>query len=135
MSEIKIRCEICQEIIALADTDTLRRPMMGNMFKSPDAWHGVSDPFPPSQEWEAMKCPYGLQHRPFTTEDHVMLDTGELMEVKYPDPPKPQEKPEDIGQEEKWICGMCGYEAKSNAGLAAHMRGNVRLHGRINAND
>lgn len=91
MSEIKIRCEICSELFAIADTDTLRRPMRGHMFKTIDAWHGVPDPFEPSLDWEAMRCPFGRQHRPFTAEDSVLDEHYGRWAVEYPEPPKPLE--------------------------------------------
>ena len=61
---IEIYCEICREKVAMADEATLVQPIRGSMFLSPDAWHGVPDPFAPTVDWEFMKCPWCL-NRPF----------------------------------------------------------------------
>jgi len=91
MSKIRIKCEICSEALGVADTDTLRRPMRGHMFASPDPFHDFPAPFGPHTEWVDMRCKYG-NHRPFLAEDAVMLESGEIFKVEYPDPPKPLEE-------------------------------------------
>ena len=128
MSAIRIKCEICSESLGVADTDTLRRPMRGHMFASPDPFHDFPAPFGPDTEWVDMRCKYG-NHRPFLAEDAVMLESGEMFKVEYPEPPKPLEEIVEEFNEKfmiaagpNWCCTICGKEAKSNAGLSAHMR-------------
>jgi hypothetical protein len=111
--------------------------MRGFMFASPDPFHDFPVPFGPDTEWVDMRCKYG-NHRPFLAEDAVMLEDGEMFKVEYPDPPKPLEFSKVLEEEadgslveveypdqptaQTWTCGICGKEAKSNAGLSAHMK-------------
>ena len=95
MSQIKILCEICSEHIAMADTDTLCKPMLGTMFTSPDPFHGVPAPFDLSATWVHMNCPW-CRRRPFMEEDQVLTDRGRITLSEIPAPPKdaPQDQPD-----------------------------------------
>lgn len=73
--EISVFCQICSERIAVVDTERLSYPMIGAMFQSPDPAHGYPDPFAPSLDWEAMRCPYG-PHRPFLRDDQILTPAG-----------------------------------------------------------
>jgi len=134
---MKIVCQICNEHISNADPLTLHLPMSGAMFASPDPWHGFAPPFPAGTEWLDMKCPYG-NHRPFITEDEVLTEDGIYklplapatgpdesagrIDTALPDKePEPTESTE-VQQGQPFTCSICGREAKSNAGLSAHMR-------------
>ncbi len=72
---MKVRCEICLETIAEVELDSLRLPLTGGMFGSPDAEHGFPAPFHPSLYWEVMRCPYAPppSHRPFIDEDAITV--------------------------------------------------------------
>jgi hypothetical protein len=67
-SKVRIRCEMCQEIIATIDRNTIEAPIFGSMFESPDTAHGIPAPFHESLEWEAMRCPI-CRTRPFIADD------------------------------------------------------------------
>jgi hypothetical protein len=73
--KVSVLCEICFSKIAIADTDTLYLPLTGTMFSSPDPFHEVPAPFPPSANWEFMRCPMG-NHRPFIRPDLIPFDVG-----------------------------------------------------------
>lgn len=84
---IKIRCELCHEIIGSVDTETVREPLKGSMILSKDPVHLYHPPFHPSLDRELMRCPFGPQdhqrgHRPFHnpgklfTEDREWLIMG-----------------------------------------------------------
>jgi hypothetical protein len=94
MSKIKVLCEICNEHIAMADTDTLRMPMMGSMFTSPDPFHGVPAPFDPSTPWVHMACPW-CRKRPFMEEDRVLTADGRIKVGAIP----PAEEPKEIAEQ------------------------------------
>lgn len=112
---MKIVCQICLETIALADPKTLALPLMGSMFTSPDQFHGVPDPFPPSVDWEAMRCPW-CRNRPFLAEDAVLTDEG-LYRVPKDAPTEAQE-----AQEDALACAVCGKTFGKRIALAGHMR-------------
>ena len=67
-SKTRVKCEICQEVIATIDLLTINAPIYGWMFTSPDPFHGYPDPFPPDVPWEFMKCPH-CRNRPFLADD------------------------------------------------------------------
>ena len=72
---MKVICEICNEFIAQVEPGSVTVPMMGNMFKTPDDFHGYDPPFLPDTTWEDMKCGYCNQ-RPFTQRDGFLTDEG-----------------------------------------------------------
>jgi hypothetical protein len=73
---MKAKCQICDEFYAEVDLKTLRYPLAGSMFGSPDPVHGFDAPFDPSIEWEYMRCPYGRMHRPMVNDDAVLTEKG-----------------------------------------------------------
>jgi hypothetical protein len=73
--KVIVKCQYDQEEIAVIDTDTLRYPMAGSMFETPDAFHGVPDPFAPHQPWEDFLCPQG-EHRPGIIDNELLTDVG-----------------------------------------------------------
>lgn len=73
----KLICEICTETVGVIVREKLAYPLRGEMFKSPDPFHGFSDPFPPEQTWEEMRCGY-CRCRPFIAEDRILTDRGYL---------------------------------------------------------
>lgn len=75
---MKLRCQICGEWIAVVDEKALAYPMRGSMFKSVDPHHGVEAPFPPSADWEFMKCPWG-PHRPMIKDNEIATDQGVIV--------------------------------------------------------
>jgi hypothetical protein len=107
--------------LGVADTDTLRRPMRGHMFASPDPFHDFPAPFGPDTEWVDMRCRYG-NHRPFLAEDAVMLESGEMFKVESPDPPKPFEEELTDTRWEPRTCEICGKVVKGAAAMGNHMR-------------
>jgi hypothetical protein len=126
MSVVKIKCEICQEIIGTADLDTLRRPMTGAMFGTHDPWHGVPPPFDPSLSWEDLRCPQGGQHRPFLTQDHVLTADGQLLEVP---PFEEQDHSVKTWEETKTQlnpCPICGRVIAGKGPMGAHMRSHAK---------
>jgi hypothetical protein len=93
---MKAICQICGEAYANLDLSTLRYPLTGAMFLSPDTKHGVPAPFDPSLDWEFMRCPFGRIHRPIIEPDAVLTNKGlfRLPEDGGPaflDPTAPQE--------------------------------------------
>lgn len=63
MSMLQIQCELCEEVIATADSDKLTRPLYGAMFdKVDDSWD--LKPFDDDIHWEWFCCPY-CNHNPF----------------------------------------------------------------------
>lgn len=99
---MRIQCEICKEWIAEADEITF--PLRGDMFKSPDPFHGIEAPFHPDSEWEHMRCPYGA-HRPFVSPDRVTTDQGII------------EAPEEVPV---YRCKVCGKEYNNPNQLRGH---------------
>ena len=75
MPDIQVKCDVCFEIIALADIDKLVQPISGAMFMSPDTLHGFPDPFHPDLDWEHMRCPY-CRTRPFMVDFEVLTPNG-----------------------------------------------------------
>lgn len=83
---VRVRCDMCQEIIATLDRAAANLPLMGSMFSSADPHHGLPDPFPPDQEWLYMQCPH-CHARPFTAEDpaicvHIVLEDYSILFVR-----------------------------------------------------
>jgi len=82
---MKAICQICGELFAEVSIErskggdvipSLRYPLTGAMFGSPDPYHGVPAPFEPSAEWQFMMCPYGRIHRPMVQDDLVRTEQG-----------------------------------------------------------
>jgi hypothetical protein len=82
---MKAICQICGELFAEVSIEgskagnaipSLRYPLTGAMFGSPDPYHGVPAPFDPSAEWQFMMCPYGRIHRPMVQDDLVRTEQG-----------------------------------------------------------
>jgi hypothetical protein len=117
---INIRCQICNEPIAQANTLHLHRPMVGAMFLSPDPFHGFDPPFAPNTDWLGMLCPY-CRHRPFITEDEVLTDTGIY---RVPGPMITEDEVPPLEPESPtWLeCEVCGKSIKGAGPMASHMR-------------
>jgi len=79
MSDLKVICRICREVVALIDPFEASYPLNGAMFKSPDAEHGHLPPFESWQEWVDFRCPYGKMHRPFTLDNEILTEQGILV--------------------------------------------------------
>ena len=73
---MKARCQLCGEVYAEVDLVTLRHPIKGSMFKSPDPAHEFPEPFAPELDWEYMRCPYGRTHRPMIEGTGILTDQG-----------------------------------------------------------
>jgi len=67
---------LCSEVYAIVNLETLRYPLTGAMFGSPDKFHGTPAPFDPSLDWEFFRCPHGRIHRPMVQDDIVLTDEG-----------------------------------------------------------
>jgi len=141
---LSIYCEICGEKIATADMHTLRHPLKGSQFLTPDSWHGYPPPFDPGATWEEMRCPY-CRRRPFLSATAVMTGDG-IYEV-----PRPEDKKEvtreseaqdgekggqkeggqraEGGKKEKITCSVCGKAFVSKGALLGHMRWQHRSSG------
>jgi hypothetical protein len=109
MPELKIKCDICDEIIATADTEDLFQPITGAMFKSPDSFHGMDAPFHLSLTWETMRCPI-CRIRPFMVDYEIMTTDGayqipekkqEIIEPDAIEEPKGDPKPWEIAEIER----------------------------------
>lgn len=72
---MRVKCEICNEWIGAIALPSLKTPMAGEMFGSPDPAHGVPAPFYPDATWEFFRCPYG-PHRPILLPGRVLTDAG-----------------------------------------------------------
>jgi len=114
---MKVICEICNEVIAEARPGDMSVPMLGKMFRSPDAFHGYNTPFLPDTEWEDMRCGYCNQ-RPFTERDGFMTDKGYIRIQPY-------SIPEGFAGE-IFTCEVCGKICKSELGLKSHGRSHER---------
>ena len=85
-SKVRVRCEICQEVIATIGRNTIEAPIAGWMFESPDPFHDFPKPFDDSLDWEAMRCPH-CRTRPFMAEDPatcviILLESHEHIQVR-----------------------------------------------------
>jgi len=76
MSELIVKCELCDEIISKTTEEALSFPMTGAMFQSPDPEHGIPAPFDPILSWEDFRCPHGRTHRPFISQEVISTTTG-----------------------------------------------------------
>lgn len=76
LTVLKVKCQICGEYIGVTSLEALAIPIMGHMFKSLDALHGVPDPWQPWEEWVDMRCPYGRIHRAMIVDNIVQTDKG-----------------------------------------------------------
>ena len=97
--KVKVKCDICFEIIGTIDTDTIKLPLKASMFLSPDPWHGFDPPFLPGQVWEDFRCPYGRVHRPFIVENRLWLEDGTRLDPARPwavNPDLPEEMTQRI---------------------------------------
>jgi len=127
---MKIRCEICTELLATIDPSSIKAPFSGRDFGSVDPVHGVPAPWASMLTWVDMKCPYG-PHRPFLHPDRLLLENGEYLELngRGGSPPSP---PATDGGEAKGLpgpdlappssfnCQVCGKQCGSQIGLISH---------------
>lgn len=85
---VKIRCELCTQIIGQVESETVHEPLTGAQILSRDPDHGIPAPFHPSLGRLSFRCPYGPKdhqrgHIPFHregmlwTEDRDWLKFGE----------------------------------------------------------
>jgi hypothetical protein len=138
---LDIYCEICREKVATAEESVLVQPIRGSMFKSPDAWHGIPDPFPPDVDWEFMQCPF-CRNRPFIDPTAVIIHVAgtefpkvfkrfEIPENKptmtisiEQDADEEVENPLPLSEINTKIltCEVCGRQVKGVGPLASHMR-------------
>lgn len=72
---MKLKCEICTELIGTVHPELLALPLTSAMFGSPDAAHGVPPPFNPELTWESFRCPFG-PHRPIMLPERILTDLG-----------------------------------------------------------
>ena len=70
-----ILCEICYEIIAVADRRELCLPLRTDMFRSPDPLHGALPPFQEGVDFEFMTCPV-CNHRFAVEENRIRTQDG-----------------------------------------------------------
>ena len=73
---MKLICQTCGEHIGNFDPFSLRLPLTGGAFVSPDPLHGVPPPFFEGEDYEHMTCPYGKNHKPFAESDKVLSEVG-----------------------------------------------------------
>ena len=130
---MKVRCEICQELFATIDPLLIEAPFSGRDFGSIDPTHGVPPPWHPILTFIDMRCPYG-PHRPFTSPDRLLLETGEYLELNgrgSPPSPPAQDEGDAPGlpgpveartPSSALICPTCGKECGSQIGLVSHMK-------------
>lgn len=72
---MKLKCEICSELIGTVNADLLALPLTSAMFGSPDAPHGVPPPFNPELTWIFFRCPFG-PHNPILLPYRILTDLG-----------------------------------------------------------
>ena len=72
---MKLKCEICSEIIGTVIPELLALPLASAMFGSPDAPHGVPPPFNPELTWEMFRCAFG-PHNPMILPNRILTDLG-----------------------------------------------------------
>ena len=72
---MKLRCEICTELIGTVHPELLALPLTSAMFGSPDAPHGYPPPFNPDLSWESFRCPFG-PHNPMILPYRILTDLG-----------------------------------------------------------
>ena len=72
---MKLKCEICSEIIGSVIPEVLALPLTSAMFGSPDAPHGVPPPFNPELTWEMFRCAFG-PHNPMILPNRILTDLG-----------------------------------------------------------
>lgn len=90
---LKCKCSICGEIYGAIDILTIRKPLDGSMFLSPDPIHGYPAPWQGDKRmtFNFMQCPYG-PHRPFETEDHILTVKGRFDVFDVPRTAMPVER-------------------------------------------
>ena len=71
---MKILCQSCGKIIAVADTAILAYPLTGDMFKGIGK---AKSPFGPEETWESLRCP-ACSARPFLQAHVVFTPTGPI---------------------------------------------------------
>lgn len=145
---MKARCQICGEVYAEVDTETLRHPIRGHMFLSPDPAHEFPEPFAPDLDWEFMRCPYGRIHRPMIEGTGILTEHGMVRIPKDGEPayldngivdevdrktvcdqamtPSDEDAARMIGQPPitpatKFTCGHCGKSFPTRKGFRGHM--------------
>lgn len=149
---MKALCQICGEVYAIVNIDTLRYPLTGAMFGSPDPFHGAPAPFAASLDWTFMRCPYGRIHRPMVQDDIVITDQGvvrlpkdggaafidptttaevdrhsigdRVIQVSDEDAERVTRAAISIGESRQpgFVCPTCGKECKNAFGLTGHKR-------------
>lgn len=117
----KCICEICGEVYAIVDTDTLYKPMSGKAFKSHDPFHGYPDPFHPEQDFENMRCIWG-NHRPFIEMNRIKTERGYRVFKDRPVNMAKQKKSIDNKKKVIYQCNVCGKRFRTGGGLAGHRR-------------
>ena len=68
---IRVRCEICENVIATADPATLRAPLDSSMFGPPEG--GFETPWMEDVPWLHLYCPY-CSYRAFLRDDTVWTE-------------------------------------------------------------
>lgn len=109
-SVLWVMCEICYEIIAIADRRTLCLPLKAEMFVAPFPGRGAYPPWQPGIEYEHMLCPhcgyrFAVEENRIRTQDGFYTVPETIEEVKdgKEEGVKEQDRkgPEGDGQEEK----------------------------------
>lgn len=123
---MKVRCEICNELIGTVDTLLIEAPFTGKDFGSIDPAHGVPQPFHNILTWVDMRCPYG-PHRPFLSPNRLLLEGGQYLELNgRGSPPSPSAEDGVAGlpgpPPSALSCPVCGKECGSQIGLVSHMK-------------
>lgn len=125
---MKVRCEICNELIGTVDTLLIEAPFTGKDFGSIDPAHGVPQPFHNILTWVDMRCPYG-PHRPFVSPDRILLEGGDYLELGRVTPPSSAMEgseaaalPDAAAPPSTKSCPVCGKECGSQIGLVSHMK-------------
>jgi DNA-directed RNA polymerase subunit RPC12/RpoP len=118
-------CEVCTFQIGFFDPETIELPLVGSMFESMDPKHEFPPPFPPTVDWEFMRCPY-CRKRPFYQQDKVLTPEGifDVAEKKFSADNSKVEKPVQKyvkkGESQKlgvyWKCTLCGKTYKTLEG-------------------
>ena len=122
---VDVYCEICEERIATARIGDLCHPMTGEMFLSPDEFHGFPAPFEPGMEWEYMRCPH-CNYRPFLCEDRINVGDRYVYLTEAPEEIGLPEEPEEPHEA---ACPLCGKKFPP-AQLKTHIKNHRRTEAR-----
>jgi hypothetical protein len=101
VEELKVICQVCDEVVGLTTREELHLPLDGSMFHSKDERHDFPRPWADGTEWEWMQCPYG-RHRFSNYPNEVLTDQG-VITVEEREPVEMEETPpapdtEEIGR-------------------------------------